>query len=336
MSRQHVFLLVKIGVAAALIGWLVYSGTLDFSVLSVFLDRPALLVSNLLVFAFCTTLGALRWRLLLRLAGVDLPLGRTMQLAFTAVFFNVVVPGNIGGDVLKSIYVARDQPRERWASIYVIALLDRILALAGLVLVACVLTVARGSIVWSDPRLRDLALVVIAITAATFGGPILLLVLVHRFGERIENWTQGRARFAKLLGQLVAAGRLIARGPMILLAALAMAVAIHLAGMLLFSALATAITDQDVPVSSLASVYPLGMLSLVLPISYAGFGVGHVAFDQLFAMIGLHGGANVVNVYLIGQTIPCLAGVIPYLTLRREKPPTSNEQQSLDDPAPSP
>ena len=100
----------------------------------------------------------------------------------------------------------------------------------------------------------------------------------------------------------------------------------HLAGIVLFAALATAIIAQDVSITSLASVYPLGMLSMVLPISYAGFGVGHVAFDQLFAMIGLTGGATVLNVYLIGQTVPCLVGVVPYLTLKREAPlPTESE-----------
>ena len=68
-------------------------------------------------------------------------------------------------------------------------------------------------------------------------------------------------------------------------------------------------------------VVTLGMLSVVLPISYAGFGVGHVAFDQLFALCGMTGGATVLNNYLIGQTVPCLVGVVPYLALRREAAP---------------
>ena len=44
---------------------------------------------------------------------------------------------------------------------------------------------------------------------------------------------------------------------------------------------------------------------------------GHVAFDKLFAIIGLHGGATVFNVYVIGVLVPCLIGVVPYLALRR-------------------
>jgi hypothetical protein len=326
MSRPTLIVLGKVVIGALLIGWLVRSGTLHFGALAVFFDKPALLAGNLVVFAFTTVLGALRWRLLLRLAGVTLSAGRAMQLAFTAVFFNVVAPGNIGGDVVKSIYVARDVAPERRTSVYVIAFLDRFLALAGLVAVAAVLTFARGRTVWEDPRLRELSGAVAVLVVATFVAPLLVLVVLRRSRRRLDGWTQGPTRLARIIGQLVASARLVSAGPRALLVGLGLAVATHLAGLGLFATLATTITAQDLSISSLASVYPLGMLSLVLPISYAGFGVGHEVFEQLFTMIGLAGGATVLNVYLIGQTVPCLFGVIPYLTLRREAaPPTEAE-----------
>lgn len=330
MSRQTLIVVGKVIVGALLIGWLVRSGTLDFSKLAVYFEQPALLAGNLAVFAFTTVLGALRWRLLLRLAGVTLPVGRAMQLAFTAVFFNVVAPGNIGGDVVRSIYVAREVAPERRTSVVVIAFLDRFLALAGLVAVAAALTFARGRTVWEDPRLRGLSSVVALLVVATFVAPILLLLILRRSGKRLEGWTQSTTRLGKIFGQLVASARLVSTGPRALLVGLGLAIATHLAGIGLFATLATTITAQDVSISSLASVYPLGMLSMVLPISYAGFGVGHAAFEQLFAMIGLSGGANVLNVYLIGQTVPCLFGVIPYLTLRREAAPRAEAEPGVE------
>jgi uncharacterized protein (TIRG00374 family) len=318
MTRQTVVFVGKVIIAALLIGWLVRSGTLDFGALSVFFERPALLVANLAVFSFTTVLGALRWRLLLRLTDVRLPVGRAIQLAFTAAFFNVVAPGNIGGDVVKSIYVARELAPERRTSVFVIAFLDRFLALAGLVAVAAVLTFARGRTVWDDPRARQLGTAVAALVIATFVAPSVLLLVIRRSGTRLDAWTQGTTRIGKLFGQLVASARLVSAGPRTLLVALGLAIVTHLAGIVWFSTLASAITAQDIPVSSMTSVYPLGILTMMLPVSYAGFGVGHVAFDQLFAMVGLAGGATVLNVYLIGQTVPCLVGVLPYLTLKRD------------------
>lgn len=323
--KRRLALAVKIAIGGLLIAWLVRSGTLDLGALALFGERPTLLAADLAVFVFTTVLGGLRWRLLLRLVGVDLPVGRTMQLAYSAVFFNVALPGNIGGDVLKSIYVARAADPEQRAGVYVVALLDRLLALAGLVVVASALTFTRGS-VWADPHQRQLATAIAALLGATIVAPIVLLLVVHRFGTRLDGWTRGASPVKKLVARLVAVARLVSAGPTTLIIALGFAITAHLAGMLLFSALASAITGHDVSVSSMASVYPLGMLSVVLPISYAGFGVGHVAFDQLFALVGLTGGATVLNVYLIGQTVPCVLGVLPYLTLRSERGTTDETE----------
>ncbi len=76
-------LAAKIAVAVVLIAWLVQSGTLDFGALEIFYHRPELLGASLAMFAFTVTLGALRWRLLLRMADVHLSVGRALQLMLT-------------------------------------------------------------------------------------------------------------------------------------------------------------------------------------------------------------------------------------------------------------
>ncbi len=320
MFRRHVALLVKVAVAVLLLAWLVRSGSLDFGALSIFVEHPLLLVANLAMFFGSFVIAAVRWRLLLRIAGIQLSFGRAVQLTFTGAFFNVVAPGNIGGDVLKSIYVARDLPPAQRPSVYLIALLDRLVAVAGLVVVAVVLNV--GTRVFAgDSRLGDPTAAIIVLAVVTLVLPIVGLALVRRFGTHFETATQSSSRIAKLLGRLVAAARLVSERPGVLVLGLGLSIIIQVCGIVWFSAVASAVLDQHVSVSQMAAVYPLGMLSVLLPISYAGFGVGHVAFEQLFAMVGLSGGANVLNVYLIGQIVPCLFGVVPYLLLRREASP---------------
>lgn len=328
MSRRRRLLLLaaKVAVAALLIGWLLRAGTLDVAALGLLVERPELLAGCLGVFALAVVIGGLRWRLLLRLAGVRVAAGRAIQLHMTALFFNAVIPGNIGGDIVKSVYVARELAPAQRPAVFVIALVDRLLGIAGLVAVAFAATLLRGRVVWEAPRLRELTTAVVVLAAATFGGSIVLLALVRRSDERVARWTGGASRLGRLAGQLVAAARLVSAGPRVLAAALGLAIAVHVAAMALFAALSTAITGLDVSPWTLASVFPLGMLTVILPISLAGIGVGHVAFDRLFAIIGLHGGATVFNVYLIGQLAPCLLGAIPYLALRRAAaPPTEAE-----------
>jgi len=317
MSRRHVSLLVKLIIAGVLLGWLVRSGSLDFGALAIFFEHPALLVANLGVFVGTYLIAAVRWRLLLQVAGIELPLRRAIQLTLTAAFFNVVAPGNIGGDVVKAIYVARDLPPNQRPSVYLIGFLDRLVAVGGLVAVAVALNV--GSRVFSDDSQLSEPTTAIAILAlVTIVLPVVGLGLVRRFAKDDDGSTDGMSRVATLRGRLIAAAKLVSARPGALALSLVLSIAIHACGIIWFSAVASAVLDQHVSVPQMAAVYPLGMLSVLLPISYAGFGVGHIAFEQLFAMIGLTGGANVINVYLIGLLVPCLFGVIPYLLLKRE------------------
>ncbi len=309
MNRRHVSLLVRVTIAVLLLVWLVRSGSLDFGALSIFFDHPALLVANLALFVGTFLVAAVRWRLLLQVSGIPLAFGRAVQLTFAGAFFNVVAPGNIGGEVVKAVYVGRDLSPEQRPRVVLVALLDRLLAVAGLVVVAVVLNLGARAV--QGDSLLGVPTTAIAILAlVTVILPVLGLVLVRRFGQRFEGM--------KVLGRLVAAARLVSERPGALAICLALSVGIHVCSIAWFSVVASTVLDQHVSIAQMATVYPLGMLSVLLPISYAGFGVGHVAFERLFVMVGLTGGANVLNVYLIGQVVPCLFGAIPYLLLKRD------------------
>jgi hypothetical protein len=307
---------LKIGVASILIGWLLYSGTVDFAALRVFLDRPLLPAVSLAVLAFNVVIGAMRWRLLLSTLDVRITAGRALQLHTTAAFFNVAVPGGIGGDIVKAIYVARDELPAKRPNVYLITFADRLLGVGSMLLVGAIMVIARGPAAW-DGQLRQVSLIVTSLAVLSIVAPIVLLVLARRASSGARHG---------IIGRLVEVTRHIASQPIAILKATAMAVAGHAAGIVLFTTLAAAISTQDVSLFSVATVYPLGLLTIVLPISMAGIGVGHIAFERLFTLIGLSGGANVFNLYFIGQTAPCLLGVIPYLALRRRAPPPTESE----------
>jgi uncharacterized protein (TIRG00374 family) len=315
--KSRLVFAAKVLVAVTLIGWLMRSGMLKMGALSIFIERPILLVADLALFAFAVVTGTLRWRALLKLAGAKVPFWRAVQLQLTALFFNVVIPGNVGGDVVKALYVARDEAPEKRTTILLIVFVERLVGLGGLVLVASCVGILRGHVLWENPQLRQLAMAVGFLGFCTVVGPALFVLGMRQAGDRLEAWTTGTTVIAKLANRLVAAARLLSAGPKQLAIALGLSMLTHAGTMTFFTVLTRVITDQDVPFSSVATVFPLGVLTMILPISPAGLGVGHVAFDRLFAIIGLHDGATVFNVYLIGQLAPCLLGVFPYLALKR-------------------
>jgi hypothetical protein len=94
----------------------------------------------------------------------------------------------------------------------------------------------------------------------------------------------------------------------------------HVGNMLYFLFLTRELGNASAGIADAALVFPVGMLSVVLPVSISGMGVGHVMFNELFSIVGLHGGANVFNVYIVAQIAPCLVGAIPYLLMKKELP----------------
>ena len=336
-AKSIVVFLVKALIAATLIGWLIRSGVLKFGALKIFFERPILLVADLGLFSFAVLTGTLRWRALLVLAGARIPFWRGVQLQMTAMFFNVVVPGNVGGDVVKALYVARDSEPEKRTAILLIVFVERLVGMAALVLVASFVAVLRGPTLWQNEQTRQLAMAVAFLGFCTVVGPAAFVIVMRRSGERLERWASGPSRLAKLAARLIAAARLLSSGPKQLAIALSLSMLTHTGTMLFFSVLTRAITDQDVPFSSIATVFPLGILTMIVPIAPAGLGVGHAAFGGLFELIGVHGGATIFNVYLIGQLAPCLLGVFPYLALKRSgKLPTEKEAEAANTATPAP
>lgn len=309
--------LLKLAVAALLVTWLVRSGALDLGALRVLLVSPTLLAANLLAWFVCSVvLATLRWRVLLSLAGVSLGLWRALQLQLMALFLNVAIPGNVGGDVIKALYVARDADRDKKPAILLVVFVERLLGLIGLVAVGALATALGGPTLWNNPTMRPMVRITGALALAFVAGPLVAVPLLNRFAHVRSRIPVGSSRFAQLAHQVLQAGRLLVARPGILLLSLALSMAMHGTAMGYFTLLTRAVTAQAANYGVIATVFPLGLLTIVLPISPAGIGVGHLAFDQLYRAVGLSGGATIFNIFLVGQIVPCALGAVPFLLLR--------------------
>lgn len=76
-----------------------------------------------------------RWRVFLQAQGVDLPFGTVLSLTWTGQFFNTLLPGSTGGDVVKIYHVCQLAP-DRKAAAAATVLVDRLTALFVLLLLA--------------------------------------------------------------------------------------------------------------------------------------------------------------------------------------------------------
>ncbi len=111
---------------------------------------PGWFAFSLAVFVIAQIAIGLRWWLLLRAQSVHIPIFAAVRLYFLGLFYNNVMPGAVGGDLLKAWYVTKHTDRKVAGVLSVFA--DRVIGLIVLVLMA-IPTYAifvRGQIADSD------------------------------------------------------------------------------------------------------------------------------------------------------------------------------------------
>ena len=71
--------------------------------------------------------------------------------------------------------------------------------------------------------------------------------------------------------------------------------------------------NVHVPIKFAFTFIPLGLVTVAIPITPSGLGVGHAAFDHLFGYFGVNNGASLFNFYFISVSLVNLFGIIPYI-----------------------
>ncbi len=318
--RGRILLAVKVVVTVSLLTWLVRSGGLNFSTLRLLWTNPLVFVGGIFNFFVGILVSAtLRWRLLLSALGIELSLKRAFGLQLVGLFFNFYVPGNVSGDLLKNhAVVDRDAGR-----LVAVALTERVTGLIGLVWVAAPAIAYSASALIELPQGRELIFAVGTLFVGSLFGLFVSRALLLRLGDgsgqraREAGWILRVIAFVKShLKSGLSTLKVIAERPRVVFQAIALSMMMHGIAILNFWIIARFVSGPQAELSQMALVYPLGVLSIILPVSISGMGVGHVLFNALFAMIGLSRGADVFNIQIFSGMVPALCGVVPYLLMR--------------------
>lgn len=224
-----------------------------------------------------------RWWRLLLLAGCPTRWLEALRLTYVGLFFNTVLPGSTGGDLVRAYVVVRGHP-ERRANALTSVLADRAIGLLGMVLLssAAILTVS-----WAPTTLRVLVLLALA---ALVGGCLTV----------INPWIRRVLRFDQFLTKLPQGERLLkfdqavrsyASHPRALIGALLLSMGNHLCSTACCYFIGHALGDTHGFHDYLCIVTVANTVS-ALPLSPGGIGVGEHAFGTLLAL------AN--GLYMIG------------------------------------
>jgi len=205
-------------------------------------------------------LAVLRWGQVMTHQRIRLPFQSLLRYFWLGLFFNQVLPSSVGGDAVRAYCLVREGHGIGSASVAV--LLDRLLGMAGLVLLVIVaLPLSMNYITEGAMRLALYAVVVAAV------GVIGFVLVLDRLTARFRKWriVRGLTALSKDARRL-----LFSADPGIRV--ILLSIGVHVISILAIAVLALA-TKIDVHWTAFVVVVPIAILLMTVPVSIAGWGV---------------------------------------------------------------
>lgn len=285
--------------------------------------RPGLLLATLLVYAPVNVLLGLRWALLLAASDVTLRLKTVLRLTWIGLFFSNIIPGGVGGDVIKLIELGRHSNKQSEALGTMIA--DRaigLIVLVGLGLAASFALGVHGDFILSAAGL------------CTVGLLLALLYTSRWLRQHIDiPGILQRLPLGVQLARLDAALMLLRRRPLMLIGATLLAILSQLLAIVVALLVAKSLTIDEATLLEMLQIVPIAFAANAIPLSPGGLGLMEVAFQELMYSRELSSLAEGFTVGLILRSI-IISWSLPGLILWLGRPTRHSVDLADRQPAP--
>jgi len=263
---------------------------------------------------------AYRWWRLLAVQEIRIPPWEAVRLTWLGTFFNYVVLGTTGGDLVKAYYLSRHSGDAMAPLVSVVV--DRLLGLTGLTLLSAImLTIVFASPGYFDAQGRHAEQLV---TAAWVAGGVLAFLTAGSafvFSRRLRRWLRLERFYQRLplAGQIERAAQGIRRyrhAPRAMARAMGHTFVAHV----LFIggiALLGASLSLAIPWYQYVIYVPLIYIIAAVPIVPGGVGLAENFYVAFFAGLTVAGESSILALALLARLVPmfwALPGVIVAVT----------------------
>lgn len=263
-------------------------------------------------------LATVRWQILLRIQGIFLGWVRAAAIVVIGLFFNMFLPGLVGGDAMRLYFVFKQTPRRK-TRVTLSVVMDRLLGLFSIIFLASLVVLFRFHWLKRFPETGHITYLALTVLGGAFVFVMLLFGVVE---SGLLNRLPRRLPFRKSIVQAgQALGLYRARLPLTV-AGFFLTVLSHLAYYLSFYCAARSLDGAAMPaprVADFVSIMPLVNTITGLPISFGGVGVRETLFQQLLGNLAGMPLALAALTASLGFAIQAswgLVGGFAYLTTR--------------------
>jgi len=315
----------RISVSVALIAFLLLRMDLGRTADVLRSVRPDYFILALFTFAASLVLGSVQWKRLLRVQDISISFGKAVSFYYVGAFFNVILPSNIGGDVVRVYDVYKESGKSNEAIAATVT--DRMLGLVALGLLAMpsglYIASSRGTLGFeSGFGVTSILIVVAFVLMLVFTFLVLMNRELARGVARLLRplfigGTRERAR------SIYESFHLYRSNTADIFGALGIAIVVQVLRVLVHYEVSLAL-GLEIPIIYFFLFIPVIAIFIALPISIGGLGIreglGVVLFcgvvhgltkEQAFSMELLAGIVGVL-VSLIGGVVYLRRGFAPY------------------------
>jgi len=328
VSKGLILQIVKLGLALGIVFYLFRSGRLSLDHVSQFLSKPTYFAGALGLMAFFYVANFYRWKLILSLVEIDISFALSTRLSMLGQFFSTFMPGAVGGDLVKAVYVARRYPTRRTQTVMTV-LLDRLIGLFALVCWGALgFFLGRDHFEASTHALKPLAqlagwgLVAVALVGLV---AFLWITLLPKGIPQSPPSFLNRLPMARRWNSLYELVLSFQRYPAKAWGALALALMVQAVNLGVLVVIAFALFGAPpwglVHIDTFVAASCLGLCFMALPLAPLGLGVGQAAFATMFSILGVADpafGASIVTGYQLLSLLLNLSGLYFYVSYKHE------------------
>jgi hypothetical protein len=337
--RKLFITLLKVGLSAAIIGYLVWNSTQGEKNVNVFAnlrDQPKNWWMLVAAWACCTAavlLTFVRWWCLVRALDIPCRFADAIRISFWGYLLNLAPLGIVGGDLIKTVMLDHEHPQNR-AKALASVLVDRVIGLYILFVVASVAILATGFWRISESNIHWICKLTFFLT---IGGAVGLGVVLG------PDPTEGRViraigripRVGPPLESLINAVRMYSSKPLVLTASALMTIGVHSLFACGCYLIARGLPGNYLSLGQHLVVMPLSAATGVLPLPLGPF---EYVLDFLYAHVPVEGativegqGLVVALTYRLITLLIAALGIFYYLGNRREMAEVIHEAEAEED-----
>jgi glycosyltransferase 2 family protein len=293
-TRALLYNVLLFAIAGGLLAWVIHQNWDE--ILKVF-QKPVkyrYFGSGMAIYMIALMTTFLRWHQLVRAQGMVFSVRDALRLGFIGNIFNLVIPGAVGGDVIKAGFLCRMQPDKKPQAVASMVL-DRILGLLGLFLLASI----AGAIYFrsGDQQVRLLiGLIWCALAAGLLGLTVIFSPGLYR---PLNKLVSGRGKLEAIVRELEAIGLAYRQNLARVIGMLGVSTCVHGLYVLAFYSASLAIFDKMPTLAEHYLMVPLALFTTAVPLPFGALGLADGISGKLFELVNQHEGAIAMMAFRI-------------------------------------